>query len=113
VQVGVRAREGRSVCLEASIRDTGIGIPHDQQRTIFEPFTQADNSSTRPYDGAGLGLSICSQLLTLMNGRLWVRSEPGHGSTFHFNCWVELPSCAPRPSPTAGTIAAAPLKMSR
>ncbi len=103
VQVGVRAREGRSLCLEASIRDTGIGIPLEKQRTIFEPFTQADNSTTRAYDGAGLGLTICSQLLALMNGRLWVKSEPGLGSTFHFNCWVELPSCAPRPAPAASS----------
>jgi signal transduction histidine kinase len=112
VQVGVRAREGRSLCLEASIRDTGVGIPREKQRTIFEPFTQADNSSTRPFDGAGLGLTISNQLLTLMNGRLWVKSEPGHGSTFHFNCWVELPSCAPRPAPVAGNIPADTLKMS-
>ena len=63
----------------------------EKQRGIFEPFTQADNSDTRRHDGAGLGLSICEQLVTLMGGRIWVHSKPGHGSTFHFLVWLEVP----------------------
>jgi PAS domain S-box-containing protein len=72
-----------TVSLHFSVRDTGIGIPAEQQRVIFEPFTQADSSTTRQYGGTGLGLALSSQLATLMGGRLWVDSRPGEGSTFH------------------------------
>ncbi len=74
----------RPARLLVSVRDTGIGIPQDKQSMIFDSFTQADSSTTRRYGGTGLGLSISSRLVRLMNGEIWVSSEPGQGSTFSF-----------------------------
>ncbi len=70
-----------------TVSDTGIGIPEDKLTDIFEPFTQADGSYTRKYQGAGLGLSIVHRLTQIMNGNISVESEVGKGTTFH--CWVE------------------------
>ena len=77
------ADDGR-VTLHFVVRDTGIGIPFEKQRLIFDPFSQADNSTTRRYGGTGLGLTVSSRLVRLMGGQLWVISEPGKGSAFHF-----------------------------
>ncbi|HSR49434.1 MAG TPA: response regulator [Acidobacteriota bacterium] len=66
------------------VRDTGIGISHDKQATIFDAFSQADSSTSKRYGGTGLGLSICSQLVDMMGGRIWVESRQGQGSVFSF-----------------------------
>jgi len=72
------------VVLHVAVADTGIGIPLDKQAMIFAPFVQGDGSMSRLYAGTGLGLSIASQLVEMMGGRIWLESEVGRGSTFHF-----------------------------
>ena len=70
--------------LHFTVTDTGIGIPMERHQEIFRSFTQADSSTTRKYGGTGLGLTISHRLTEMLGGRIWVESESGHGSSFHF-----------------------------
>lgn len=84
VNVEILERNGDDIILHFSVKDTGIGISKERLSKIFESFTQADSSTTRKYGGTGLGLTISKQLVEKMNGKIWVESEMGKGSTFHF-----------------------------
>jgi two-component system sensor histidine kinase/response regulator len=90
LRVTREAATPQEVVLHFCVRDTGVGIPLDRQKSVFEAFTQADGSTTRTYGGTGLGLTISSQLVQLMGGRLSVESEAGQGSTFHFRVTFAL-----------------------
>jgi signal transduction histidine kinase len=84
--------EDGKVVLEFCVIDTGIGIPDDVQGAIFEAFQQADGSVTRKYGGTGLGLAISSRLMGSFGGRIWLESEPGQGSSFHFSAKLLMPA---------------------
>jgi PAS domain S-box-containing protein len=84
LKVQVEAQDGADRILHFAVSDTGIGIPADKQNLIFDPFAQADASTTRKYGGTGLGLTISTRLVKMMGGKIWVESEPGKGATFHF-----------------------------
>jgi two-component system sensor kinase len=94
VSVSAKTIDTRQALLQFSVRDTGIGIPHDKQKCIFEAFRQSDSSTTRRFGGTGLGLAISSQLVSLMGGRIRVDSQVGHGSTFHFLVCFDMPETA-------------------
>ncbi|HXW13850.1 MAG TPA: ATP-binding protein [Terriglobia bacterium] len=97
-----QAAEDSSATLEFRVQDTGIGIPHKKLAHIFDAFTQADGSTARRFGGTGLGLTICRRLVGMMGGKIWVESEPGQGSIFHFTARLAL-SRPIEPPPAEGT----------
>lgn len=99
VHVALESHAPNQAVLEYTVHDTGIGIPPDKQRLIFEAFTQLDGSTARKYCGTGLGLTISSRLVKMMGGRLWVESQPGQGSRFHFTTQVRVGERRAVPAP--------------
>jgi PAS domain S-box-containing protein len=88
LNIDLLERTGEKVQLKFAVRDTGIGMTPEQAAKLFQPFTQADMSTTRKHGGTGLGLTICRRLVELMGGRVWLESEAGVGSTFFFTVWL-------------------------
>jgi len=99
VDVTVSERRDRDVLLRCTVRDTGIGIPEEKRWEIFGAFVQADASTTRRYGGTGLGLTISTQLVEMMGGRMWLESEPGKGSQFHFVVRLDVQDSGETTSP--------------
>jgi signal transduction histidine kinase/CheY-like chemotaxis protein len=97
VQVEVESKSNDALMLHYLVSDSGIGIPQEMQRKIFEPFRQADGSTTRRFGGTGLGLTISSTLVELMGGRIWLESTPREGSTFHFTARFGVAEASPEP----------------
>ena len=92
LRIQVLSTNDRGCELRLSVQDHGIGIPVNKQAHIFEPFTQGDQSATRRYGGTGLGLAISASIVRAMGGRIWVESEVGRGSTFHFTVQLTTPA---------------------
>jgi PAS domain S-box-containing protein len=108
VRVGARPGNGGETLVRIEVSDTGVGLDPASLQRMFEPFTQADVSTTRNYGGTGLGLAIARELVTLMGGTLDAESRPGHGSTFWFEVALLAPRAAnvPLPQPDATAVAA-------
>ena len=92
LEVTLVSRKDDQLILQFSVRDTGIGIPREKQDMIFDKFSQVDGSTTRKYGGTGLGLTISSRLVDAMQGKIWVESEAGKGSCFHFTACLGVAS---------------------
>jgi len=106
VTVVEESDEATITCLHLAVKDTGVGIPTDKQEIIFEAFSQADGSMARRYGGTGLGLAICTRLVTMMGGKIWVDSQLGQGSTFHFTLRLAV-----QDKPATGSVPIQPEKL--
>lgn len=102
VKLAATVNADGSATLDGSVTDTGIGMTPEQQQQLFKSFSQGDTSITRKYGGTGLGLSICQQLCEMMQGQIWVESEAGKGSSFHFRLQLAVVP------PSADNVSAAP-----
>jgi len=105
VQVRCTAVSGTQRTIQITVADTGIGIAAEKQKFIFDPFTQADTSTTRNYGGTGLGLTISARLISMMGGNIWLDSELGQGSRFHFTVVLPVAQKAPEGESTGLDLA--------
>ncbi|MHC5023105.1 MAG: response regulator [Planctomycetota bacterium] len=99
-RVSVEAADQRQAMVHVAVSDSGIGIPQENLKVIFDAFRQADSSTTRKYGGTGLGLAISSELAQRMHGRMWAESRKGQGSTFHFTALLKLDPAIVQPAAT-------------
>lgn len=90
IEVKLLEDNGTNILIQFSVKDTGIGMTKIQMKNLFQPFSQADTSTTRKYGGTGLGLSISHQLINMMHGEIWVESMPDAGSTFFFTLKIDI-----------------------
>jgi len=112
LEVTLESEDAAQLRLHFSVRDTGIGIPQEKQKMIFDAFSQADGSTTRKFGGTGLGLTICARLVEAMQGEIWVESTPAKGSCFHFTAQFGVSSDESRPlSDLSGAIRLAGVRL--